>query len=152
MGQGNRRAPARAFTTETPLMNPADNHHGPLPRYGIRDDEKTRPYVVLFDWDGNDEAPVHASPIDYGPAASSPPAQAELDNLDDVEELDDADVKALDDIDLEAFRPRWHGVGRRPGAVALAVVLGVSFAIGAFAVFGSDQGAESADASALLAQ
>jgi hypothetical protein len=127
-------------------MKPADNTHGPLPHYGIRDDEKTRPCVLLFDWDADDEAPVHASPI------VSDERTPDMEMMDDIEELDDADVKPLDDIDMEAFRPRWHGVGRRPGAVALAVVLGVSFTIGVFAVFGSDQRQAEADTSALIGQ
>jgi hypothetical protein len=136
-------------------MNPADQNHGSLPRYGIRDDEKTRPYAVDFDWDATDEATVHVSPLEHGPAASAQPARADLEDIDDLEEVVDIeqldDIEELDDIDVRAFGSRWHGVGRRPGAVALAVVLGASFVIGAFALFGpAERHAGAADTSALL--
>ena len=106
-------------------MKRADNTHAPLPRYGIRDDEKTRPCVVLFDWNGDDEAPVHVRPLEPRTKPSLSRPQADLD--------DD------DDIDVNLFRPRFRGVGRRPGAVALALVLGLSVTIGAFALFGAGE-------------
>jgi hypothetical protein len=116
-------------------MKPADKHPGPLPRYGVGDDEKTRPGVVLFDWSGDDEPTIHVTPIGRN-ADTSPTAP-----------LDDE----LDEFDMKLFRPRWHGVGRRPGAVALAVVLGLSITIGVFAMFGSGEAqAEAADASSLV--
>jgi len=114
-------------------MNPTDNAHTPLPRYGIRDDEKTRPCVVLFDWNGDDEATVRVRPLAHGARVSAPPP------------LDDRN-----DFDGSEFRPRWHGVGRRPGAVALALVLGISVTIGVFAVFGSGEArAGAADSSSV---
>jgi hypothetical protein len=112
-------------------MNPADDNHAPLSRYGVRDDEKTRPGVVLFDWNDEDEPTIHVTAIQRNVEASS---QALLD------EIDEFDMK---------LRPRWHGVGRRPGAVALAVVLTFSVTICAFAMFGSGE-AEAADASSLI--
>ncbi len=143
-------------------MNRADHDHGPLQRYGTHDDDKTRPGVVLFDWsDDDDGATVRVSPLEHAAsvALSAPP-----DEMDDVEELDDDEVMEIDDDEVEEIddregmdaigmrllRPRWPGVGRRPGAVALTVVLALSFAIGAFAMFGSGE-AQAADASALLA-
>lgn len=119
------------------------HHHGPLPRYSIGDDEKTRPCVVVFDWSDDDEAHViRVTPLERS-AAVPPPLPprglAETESTEDVEELVDVeeleDVEELDDDDVEAFRPRSHGIGRRPGAVALAVVLVVSVAIGALAMF-----------------
>jgi hypothetical protein len=114
-------------------MNRAQNNHAPLPRYGIRDDEKTRPCVVLFDWNGDDEAPVHVRPLETSVRAPFGPPHADLDD---------------DDIDVNLFRPRWRGVGRRPGAVALALVLGVSVTIGAFALFGAGEAQAEAATSA----
>jgi hypothetical protein len=114
-------------------MNPADDNHGPLSRYATRDDEKTRPGVVLFDWNDEDEPTIHVAPIQQNVEASSPTL---------LDEVDEFDMK---------LRPHWHGVGRRPGAVALAVVLTFSVTICAFAMFGSGEAqAEAADASALI--
>lgn len=89
-------------------MNTPESPSRFLPRYGIREDEMTRPGVVIIDWDAYDEATVRIEPIDV---VAEPAA------------LDDA-------FDPDMFRPHWHGVGRRPGTVALTVVLGVSVAIG----------------------
>ncbi len=138
-------------------MNPADINQRSLPRYGLSDDDKTRPCVVLFDWH-DDEATVRVSPLELA-AATAPPPPADSEPLEeiDVEELEEIDeidvVEELDDLEMQKlFRPRWPGVGRRPGAVALAVVLGCSFAIGAFALFGSGSAqAQAADASASTA-
>jgi hypothetical protein len=125
---------------------PAHNH-GPLPRYSLGDDEKTRPCVVVFDWSDEDDAQfIRVVPVERN-AAVPPPlpprgsaATGKLDEVmevDDVEELED--VEELDDYVVRTFRPRSHGIGRRPGAVALAIVLCVSFTIGAFAIFGSQE-------------
>jgi hypothetical protein len=89
-----------------------------LPRYGIREDEMTRPGVVLFDWDGDDEATVRIEPFE--PTALDPVL---------------ADAGLDDDIDVNMFRPHWRGIGRRPGTVALSLVLGVSVIIGICAIF-----------------
>ncbi len=100
-------------------MNPESNDR-PLPRYDVRDDEKTRPCVVLYDWD-DDDATAH---ID---ATVSPrPPRAFVRDIDDT-----------DDIDVDMFRPRWHGIGRGPGTMALAVVLGISVTIVAIAILGA---------------
>jgi hypothetical protein len=114
-------------------MNPAEHHRRPPHRYDMGDDEKTRPGVALFD--GNDDEPaLHATPTEGSAGVSSLPPGDDFDGFD-----------------MKLFRPRWHGVGRRPGEVALAVVLGLSVAIGAVAVLGSGEAqAEAADASSLM--
>jgi hypothetical protein len=117
-------------------MNPADKSLAPLPRYGIRDDEKTRPCVVLFDWNGDDEATVRVSPIEPRAGLSRSLQRVELD----------------DEFDENLFRPSWSGIGRRPGAVALGVVLGVSVTIGVFALFGSGEAQAGATDSSFQAQ
>lgn len=94
-------------------MNAPEAPTRTLPRYGISEDEMTRPGVVLFDWDGDDEATVRVEPL-------------ESTTLADAGLTDDAE----DDFDVNMFRPHWRGIGRRPGTVALSVVLGVSVAIG----------------------
>jgi hypothetical protein len=131
-------------------MNPAHDQPSSLPRYGVGDDDKTRPGVVLVDWNDDDEPTVYASPLELAAVAPSPPPSEDLDDIEelvDIELLDDVDE--LDDGYMDAFRPRFHGVGRRPGAVALAVVLGASLTIGVFAVLGS--GEAQAEASAATA-
>jgi len=92
-------------------MNTPQFPSSTLPRYGIRDDEMTRPGVVLIDWNGDDEATVRS--------------------IDVVTQRSALDAAALDDdFDPDMFRSHWRGIGRRPGTVALTVVLGVSVAIG----------------------
>lgn len=105
-------------------MNPADNSPRSLPRYGIGEDEKTRPCVILFDWNGDEEATVRVGP----PLERTAGRTTARDDNDD-----------LDDIDLDMFRPRWHGIGRQPGKMALAVVLGVSLTIGVIAILSATE-------------
>src|SRR5688500_7964572 len=92
-------------------MNPTHEHRE-LPRYGIREDEMTRPGVVLYDWN-SDEATVSIEP------KLKPAEEEELENYEAL------------------FRPRWHGVGRTTGATVLGVVLGLCAAIGVFALLES---------------
>lgn len=94
-------------------MNAPETPARSLPRYGIREDEMTRPGVVLFDWDGDDEATVQINP--YEPTPLGPVL---------------ADAGVDDDVDVDMFRSSWRGIGRRPGTVALSLVLGISVAIG----------------------
>jgi hypothetical protein len=117
-------------------MNPADHNPRPLPRYGNNDDAKTRPCVILFDWNGDEEATVRvSSPERAMPVAPSPRGTDRYD---------------LDEIDDDMFRPRWHGIGRQPGKMALAVVLGISFTIGVIAMLGAAEAqAEAADTASL---
>lgn len=97
-------------------MNAPEAPARTLPRYGIREDEMTRPGVVLFDWDGDDEATVRIEPFEpTAPDAGAAPGD--------------------DDVDVNMFRPHWRGIGRRPGTVALSLVLGVSVVIGLCAIF-----------------
>jgi hypothetical protein len=98
-----------------------------LPRYGIREDEMTRPGVVLYDWN-SDEATVSIEP-----------------KLKPTEEEELEHYEAL-------FRPRWHGVGRTPGATVLGVVLGLCVAIGVFALLESETGSASSANAVDLAQ
>jgi hypothetical protein len=138
-------------------MNLAKNDGSTLSAYGLGDNDKTRPGVALVDWNDDDEATVSVSSVDLMAADSVPTAEPPADDGnesdDDVEEVEEVEVEELDDvddIDINQFRPRWRGVGRRPGAVAMAVVLGLSFTIGAFAMFGSGEAqAETATASSL---
>ena len=89
-----------------------------LARYGIRDDEMTKPCVVLFDWSG-DEATVVANP-----------------QLEQLELIPDEDVHAGWEADPDDnAAPSWRGIGRRPGTVAIAVVLGICGGIGFAALF-----------------
>jgi hypothetical protein len=103
-----------------------------VPRYGIRDDEMTKPGVVVFDWGGDEEATVVGDP---------PPDET-------LEFIADEDVHEEPDVDPSYdFTPRWQGIGRKPGTVALAVILGFCVAIGLTALLehGDDQaGAQTA--------
>lgn len=99
-----------------------------LPRYGIRDDEMTRPGVVLFDWNGDDEATVRVDGLE--PSGVGPGDD------DDDENDEDED----DELEVSLFGRRFHGVGRRPGAVALGLVLGLSAGIGVCAWFAGGAG------------
>jgi hypothetical protein len=92
-----------------------------LPRYGIREDEMTRPCVVLYDWT-DDEATVRVDPL----------GSSELGPGDDDDEEDEEDD---DELEASLFGRRFRGIGRRPGAVALGLVLGLSVGIGVCALF-----------------
>jgi hypothetical protein len=88
-----------------------------LPRYGIREDEMTRPGIVLYDWNGDDEKTVRlARPFPYAKHVRPRAAQVEP------------------ELDKDSFRPRWHGIGRSAGAVILGIVVGMWVAIDLFAV------------------
>jgi hypothetical protein len=80
-----------------------------LPRYGVRDDEMTRPGVVLLDWN-DEEQTVRVNTSRQGP----PTVELEL------------------DFDEDMFRPRWRGIGRSAGAVIFGIAMGVCLAIGLF--------------------
>jgi hypothetical protein len=83
--------------------------HRELPRYGIREDEMTKPCVVLYDWNA-EEKTVRIDASQLGAAR---------DEADDYADL---------------FRPKWHGIGRRAGSAILGTVLGLCVAIGLFAL------------------
>lgn len=118
-------------------MNAPEVPINPLPRYGIREDEMTRPGVVLFDWNGDDEATVHVRPL----------AQDDLGPGEEDEEDDDSEED--DELEVSLFGRRFHGVGRRPGAVALGLVLGLSVAIGVCAWFVPGEAQAGAQSAAL---
>lgn len=103
-------------------MNAPEVSTHPLPRYGIREDEMTRPGVVLFDWNADDET-VRVSPFTI----------AELGPGDEDDEEEDDD----DGLEASLFGRRFQGIGRRPGAVALGIVLALSVGIGVCAMFTS---------------
>jgi hypothetical protein len=85
--------------------------HRELPRYGIREDEMTKPCVVLYDWNAEEKTVrIDGSQLDVG---------KERDEADDYADL---------------FRPKWHGIGRRAGSAILGTVLGLCVAIGLFAL------------------
>jgi hypothetical protein len=109
-------------------MNAPEIRTIPLPRYGIREDEMTRPGVVLFDWN-DDDAPVR---VNIAPDAE--------DDATQTEEDDDEELR------VSLFGRRFRGVGRRPGAVALGLVLGVSAAIGVCATFATGDAQATASA------
>ena len=83
-----------------------------LPRYGIRDDEMTKPGVVLLDWNADEETVRVFTPRQRPQAI-------------------DLDLAIYDDM----FRPRWRGIGRSAGAVIFGIAMGVCLAIGMFALF-----------------
>jgi hypothetical protein len=87
-----------------------------LARYSGRDQELTKPSVVLLDWLGDDEVTVRWDSV-----------RGRLD--------EDASPRAGDDDD-ELFAPkRFRGIGGRAGGVMLGLVLGVAVTIGALAIF-----------------
>lgn len=76
--------------------------------YTAEDPDRTKPSIVLVDWNGDDEETMPWDTI--------------------------RGRRALADDDFEPFPERWRGIGPRPGSIALGVVLGVSLAIGALAM------------------
>src|SRR5262245_14748111 len=100
-------------------MNAPEIPPTPLPRYGIRDDDINRPGGVLFDWNGDDEATIR---VERGPG-------------DEDDEQEEDDEEDNEDLEASLFGRPFPGVGRRPGAVALGVVLGLSVGIGVCATF-----------------
>lgn len=76
--------------------------------YTAEDPDRTKPSIVLVDWNGDDEETVPWDTI-RGQRA------------------DAAD-------DLDPLPERWRGIGPRPGSIALGLVLGASLAIGALAL------------------
>lgn len=88
-----------------------------LARYTGRDQELTKPSVMLLDWVGEDEVTVRWDALrgQLGP---------------------DGGEQAGEDDDYELFAPkRFRGIGARAGGVMLGVVLGVAVTIGLLAIF-----------------
>ena len=77
--------------------------------YTADDPDRTKPSIVLVEWNGDDEETV---PWDI---------------------VQGRRLAAADDDDL--LPERWSGIGPRPGSIALGIVLGASLAIGALAMF-----------------
>ena len=87
-----------------------------LARYSGRDEELTKPSVMLIDWCGDDEVTVRWDATRH---RLVPTAAAELDDFDD-----------------NPFAPRrFRGIGTRAGSVLLGLVLGVAVTIGVLAIF-----------------
>ena len=87
-----------------------------LARYSGRDEELTKPSVMLVDW-CDDEVTVRWDATRHQLVQN--PVAPELDDLDD-----------------NPFAPRrFQGIGTRAGGVMLGLVLGVAVTIGVLAVF-----------------
>ncbi len=102
-----------------------------LPRYGSRDDELTKPSVMLLDWK-DDEVTVRWDAVRHSAASEASASE------DEAEEL----------YVLERFR----GIGARAGSILLGLVLGVAVTIGALAVFAPHAPADSSSAADATAQ
>jgi hypothetical protein len=103
-----------------------------LARYSGRDEELTKPSVMLLDWCGDDEVTVRWDATRHGlaPTAAAP-------ELDELDELDD-----------NPFAPRrFRGIGARAGSVLLGLVLGVAVTIGVLALFAPRSGPDQPNAS-----
>ena len=88
-----------------------------LARYSGRDDELTKPSVMLLDWCGDDEVTVRWDSVRH----QLPPNEAE---------------PALGGLDEDELEPqRFRGIGARAGGVLLGLVLGVAVTIGTLAIF-----------------
>ena len=89
-----------------------------LARYSGRDEELTKPSVMLVDWCGDDEVTVRWDATRHQRLLPSPK------------------TVDLDDMDDNPFAPRrFRGIGARAGSVLLGLVLGVAVTIGVLAVF-----------------
>jgi len=110
-----------------------------LSRYGARDDERTKPSVMLLDWIGEDEVTVRWETVRRdAPAAAFASAG------------DAADPSLFDDDYYLFDPPRFRGIGGHAGSVILGVVLGAAVAIGVCALFSPAEPVPSAE-SALAA-
>lgn len=94
-----------------------------LSPYGARDNERTKPSVMLLDWIGDDEVTVRWETVRHGAqAAMFAPA------------ADPFEPVSFEDDDYFA-PPRFRGIGGQAGSVILGVVLGAAVAIGVCALF-----------------
>jgi hypothetical protein len=92
-----------------------------LARYGGREEELTKPSVMLLDWIGDDEVTVRWDSVRRDGPATEPSGKTTVPDAFD----------AVDDL----FPPRFRGVGARTGGVLLGLVLGVAVTIGVLAIF-----------------
>jgi hypothetical protein len=105
-----------------------------LSRYGARDDERTKPSVMLLDWNGEEEVTVKWETM----RRDNPSAFAAA--------ADPVDFSLFDDDDYDFDPPRFRGIGGHAGSVILGVVLGAAVAIGVCAIFAPAQPPPSAEA------
>jgi len=96
-----------------------------LGRYGERDDEHTKPSVMLLDWIGEDEVTVKWETVRRDVPAAVPAAEGGA----------PLPFAYFDDEDEDLAPRRFRGIGGRAGGVILGVVLGAALTIGIFAVF-----------------
>jgi hypothetical protein len=87
-----------------------------LARYTGKDEELTKPSVVLLDWVGDDEVTVRWDT-----------ARGEL--------ADETSLQALEDGSEDFAPKRFRGIGPRTGGVLLGIVLGAAVVIGVLAIF-----------------
>jgi hypothetical protein len=95
-----------------------------LARYGGRDEELTKPSVMLLDWK-DDEVTVRWDAVRHAAASEASGGASE----DEAEEF----------YALKRFR----GIGARSGSILLGLVLGVAVTIGVLAIFAPRAPAES---------
>ncbi len=115
--------------------NPERSETRVLSRYSAREDERTKPSVMLLDW-GGDEVTVKWETVRRDlPAAA----------------FADADDPLLFDDDYDFAPPRFRGIGGHAGSVILGVVLGAAVAIGVCAMFAPEQPAPSAESALAVA-
>jgi hypothetical protein len=98
-----------------------------LSRYGAREDEHTKPSVMLLDWNGEEEVTVRWETVRRDAPATVFRAAA------------DASDFSLFDDDYDFDPPRFRGIGGHAGSVILGVVLGAAVAIGVCAIFAPAQ-------------
>lgn len=118
---------ASEATNEREDGSPERSEARMLARYSARDDERTKPSVMLLDWIGDDEVTVRWETVRRDlPAAAFARAGAAA---PEPEELDE---------DFDFTPRRFRGIGSRAGGIILGVVLGAALTIGLFALFVPD--------------
>jgi hypothetical protein len=120
-----------ALTQPDPSRLSTQSPQPSLPLYGIRDEEMTKPCVVLVDWTVDEARAVAQEPEER--LGETPDETLELLPDEDVHEMVDDELES--DAFYNALAPRWHGVGRKPGVVALGVILTSCLVIGLVALF-----------------
>jgi hypothetical protein len=110
--------------------NPERSETRVLSRYSAREDEHTKPSVMLLDWSGDEVTVKWETVRRDAPAAAF---------------TDAGDSLLFDDDDYDFAPPRFRGIGGHAGSVILGVVLGAAVAIGVCAMFAPEQPAPNAE-------